>query len=72
MPERKAVYLSILDAALNGSFYITTDDAIEIFGISENYVERTRNITQEIGKKKIRGSLSMKLRGQVSVQWNRD
>ena len=71
MPERKAVYLSILDAALNGSFYITTDDAIEIFGISENYVERTRNITQEIGKK-IRGSLSMKLRGQVSVQWNRD
>ena len=51
MPERKAVYLSILDAALNGSFYITTDDAIEIFGISENYVERTRNITQEIGKK---------------------
>ena len=51
MPERKAIYLSILDAALNGSFYITTDDAIEIFGISENYVERTRNITQEIGKK---------------------
>ena len=55
MPERKAIYLSILDAALNGSFYITTDDAIEIFGISENYVERTRNITQEIGKKKKKG-----------------
>ena len=35
LPERKAVYLSILDAAINGPYYITTDDAMAVFGVND-------------------------------------
>ena len=33
LPEKKAIYLSILDAALNGPFYIQTEDAMAVFGV---------------------------------------
>ena len=63
LPEKKAVYMSILDAAINGTFHIDTEDIIAILGvgnirsikitlselvkISEVYVNRTRNLSVE-------------------------
>ena len=37
LPEKKAIYLSILDAALNGPFYIQTEDAMAVFGVRAVY-----------------------------------
>ena len=33
LPERKAVYLSILDSAINGSYHIRNEDIIAVFGV---------------------------------------
>ena len=33
IPERKAVYMSILDVAINGPFHVDTQDIIDILGV---------------------------------------
>ena len=39
--------MSILDVAINGPFHIETEDVIAILGVSQNYVNRTRNLHED-------------------------
>jgi len=44
LPERKAIYLSILDVAVNGPYLVEEQDAMIVLGVSENKMKKVKNI----------------------------